>query len=130
MQISQGDIEAIWREAWITAPDGANTFNVELTNRWLAARNANKAGSLTNITHSGASHAYAPQTPDTRNTVYIERAQLDALKLYEHLQTVLDVDQDEAGELAIYNEGIALFVTPPSEFTSDFSLARQGASPA
>lgn len=121
MQIALADIEAIWRESWITAPDGANTFNTELQNRWLAARQKNKAGSLSSISHSGHSQSYAPPGPDNQTTVYIERAHLDALKLYERIRTNLDVDIDDAGELAVYNEGIAQFANLPTEFETDYS---------
>ena len=122
MQIAQIDIESLWREAWERAPEGANTFSDELKARWLIAKDATKAGSLISVSHSGSSQSYAASSPDTRTTVYVERMHIEAIRLYEKLAVTFAAESDV--ELAIYNEGIAIFAQPVDEFQADFSQAR------
>lgn len=126
MPVTQSDLESVWREAWLDAPDGAATFYEALTSKWRTARGLNAGGSLSSLSRNQSSHGYATPGPNTRTTVDAERISLAALKLYEALETELDVDRDDAGELEIYNEGIARFAAEDygGEFKTDFSLLR------
>ena len=101
------DVEAVWRESWLLAPDGASTFGEQLTANWRTSRALNAGGSLSNISRNSSSHGFAQPDSSHRTTVDAERVALTALKYYEHLKSALAVDSDEAGELAIYNEGVA-----------------------
>lgn len=118
--VNQSDIESVWREAWIEAPNGASTFYEAITAKWTAARAINAGGSLSNIGKNSSSHGYAQPSPDHRTTVQIERICLAALKLFEQIQA----DLGSADEAAIYAEGLARFAVVASETFHDFSCAR------
>lgn len=120
MSGNAADLESVWREAWITAPEGALTFYESLTARWQSARSLNRSGSLSNLSSNSSSHSYAPPSSNTRTTVDDERNALAALKLYEQIQS----DLSTVDELAIYNEGIARFKISASECFHDFTLSR------
>ena len=126
MQVNRSDLEAFWREAWLDAPDGAVTFYEKLTDSWRQLRAQNAAGSLSNISANQSAHGYATPSPNTRTTVDAERIGLEAIKFYESLQLDLDVERDEAGELAVYNEGLARLAVSATETYHDFSLMRAG----
>ena len=130
VQVNRTDLEAVWREAWLAAPDGAETFFEALLSKWQGKRALNTGGSLSNISQNASSHAYATPSSNTRTTVDDERIGLESLRFYEQLQADLVVDRDTAGELAIYNEGLARLQFGQSEVYSDFSLARQTAGRA
>jgi hypothetical protein len=124
VQVNRSDLEAVWREAWIAAPTGATTFYEALTSAWQGKRTINAGGSLSNLAQNSSSHGYATPSTATRTTVDDERVCLEGIRFYEQLQDDLVVERDEAGELAIYNEGLARFRLGNSEVYSDFSLAR------
>lgn len=121
VQVNRNDVEAVWREAWIVAPDGANTFQEALTSAWRNARAMNSGGSLSSISKNQSSHSYAPPGVSTRTTVDNERVCLAALKFFEMLQA----DLGSADEEEIYNEGIARFAAPANETFHDFSSMRE-----
>ena len=127
MTVNRLDLESVWREQWIVAPDGATTFHEALTANWQASRALNAGGSLSNISRNSSAHGYAPPDPDHRTTIQAERVALQAIRYYEALQLALGVDQDTAGELAIYLEGLArhfLDLDPAPEYRTDFSQLR------
>ena len=120
-------VEAVWRESWLLAPDGASTFGEQLTAGWRTARALNAGGSLSNISRNSSSHGFAQPHPDHQTTVNKEDTALIALKYYEALLVALEVSANEAGELAIYNEGLArgcadAYQVP--EYRSDFTNMR------
>lgn len=119
MRIVSEDVEGIWREAWITAPDGARTFHEELTKRWQSARALNAAGSLANVSKNSTSQSASTPHPDTITSVQVERNHLAARRLYDRL-TVELVTTDET---AIYNEGLSRFSDSVTEVQNDYSLA-------
>ena len=121
------DVESVWRESWLLAPDGVSTFYETLTSAWRTARSLNAGGSLSNISRSSSSHGFAQPDSSHRTTVDAERTALAALRYYEALQTAMSLAQDEAGELAIYNEGLArqfVDVNPSPEIFTDFTNLR------
>lgn len=127
MVVNRLDVEAVWRESWLLAPDGASTFGEQLTAGWRSARALNAGGSLSNISRNSSSHGFAQPDSSHRTTVDAERVALTALKYYESLLSALGVSADEAGELAVYNEGVArgcadAFQVP--EYRSDFTNMR------
>lgn len=127
MVVNRLDVEAVWRESWLLAPDGASTFGEQLTAGWRSARALNAGGSLSNISRNSSSHGFAQPDSSHRTTVDAERVALTALKYYESLLSALGVAADEAGELAVYNEGVArgcadAFQVP--EYRSDFTNMR------
>lgn len=127
MLVNRLDVEAVWRDSWLVAPDGASTFYETLTSQWRAARALNAGGSLSNISRNSSSHGFAQPSSAHRTTVDAERVHLSALRYYESLQAALAVAQDEAGELAIYNEGLArqfIDVNPSPEYFTDFTNLR------
>lgn len=127
MVVNRLDVEAVWRESWLLAPDGASTFGEQLTANFRTARSLNAGGSLSNISRNSSSHGFAQPDSSHRTTVDAERVALTALKYYESLLSALGVAADEAGELAVYNEGVArgcadAFQVP--EYRSDFTNMR------
>lgn len=119
--MNQDDIEAVWREAWIAAPDGALTFQEQLTSGWQTARALNRGSSLSNLSQGSSSHGYATPDAHTLTTVDKERIALAAIKLYEKLARDLYTDDEDE----IYQEGIAQFAAAPSgDFRVDFSCLR------
>ena len=121
------DVESVWRESWLLAPDGVSTFYETLTSAWRTARSLNAGGSLSNISRNSSSHGFAQPDSSHRTTVDAERTALAALRYYEALQTAMSLAQDEAGELAIYNEGLArqfVDVNPSPETFTDFTNLR------
>lgn len=121
------DVEAVWRESWLLAPDGDGTFSETLTSTWRNSRALNAGGSLSNISRNSSSHGFAQPDSSHRTTVDAERVALTALKYYEALKAALAVASDEAGELAIYNEGISrgcadAYQVP--EYLTDFTNLR------
>jgi hypothetical protein len=112
----------------MAAPEGATTFYEALTAAWRGKRIVNAGGSLSNLSQNSSSHGYATPSTATRTTVDDERVCLEGIRFYEQLQDDLAVERDEAGELAIYNEGLARFRLGNSEVYSDFSLARLSGS--
>jgi hypothetical protein len=125
--VNRLDVEAVWRESWLLAPDGASAFGEQLTAGWRSARALNAGGSLSNISRNSSSHGFAQPDSSHRTTVDAERVALTALKYYESLLSALGVSADEAGELAVYNEGVArgcadAFQVP--EYRSDFTNMR------
>ena len=124
MQVNRFDLEAVWREAWIAAPAGATTFYEALTAAWQSKRAINAGGSLSNISQNSSSHGYATPSTSTRTTVDDERVCLEGIRFYEWLQRDLGVGRDEAGELEIYNEGLARLAVDSTESYPDFSCMR------
>lgn len=127
MQVNRSDLESAWRQAWLEAPDGAQTFYEKLQSTWLTERNLNAGGSLSSLSRNGSSHSNGQPHPDHRTTVQQERVSLAALRYYETLQAALDVERDEAGELAIYTEALARQFFDSSlapEYLTDFSGLR------
>ena len=127
MVVNRLDVESVWRESWLLAPDGVSTFYETLTSAWRTARSLNAGGSLSNISRNSSSHGFAQPSSSHRTTVDAERTNLAALRYYEALQSAIDVEQDEAGELAIYNEGLArqfVDVNPSPEIFTDFTNLR------
>ena len=125
--VNRLDVEAVWRESWLIAPDGDSTFVTQLTSAWQSARALNAGGSLSNISRNSSSHGFAQPDSSHRTTVDAERVGLTALKYYEALLTALGVSNDEAGELAIYNEGLARGCSDAfqvAEHRTDFSNLR------
>lgn len=124
MQVNRTDLESVWREAWIAAPEGASTFYETLTSAWRGKRALNAGGSLSTISQNSSSHGYATPGVSTRTTVDDERVCLEAIRMYESVQADLAVDRDTAGELAIYTEGLARLGVEASETYHDFSYSR------
>ena len=124
MQVNRSDLEAVWREAWADAPEGANTFLEQLTSAWRTKRALNAGGSLSNISQNSSSHGYATPSTSTRTTVDDERVCLESIRFYEWLLADLGVESDTDGELAIYNEGIARLAVEATESYPDFSSMR------
>ena len=121
------DVESVWRESWLLAPDGVSTFYETLTSAWRTARSLNAGGSLSNISRNSSSHGFAQPDSSHRTTVDAERTALAALRYYEALQTAMSLAQDEAGELAIYTEGLArqfVDINPSPEIFTDFTNLR------
>jgi hypothetical protein len=109
--ISYSDVESIWREAWLSAPEGVGTFTDQLTAQWQAARRLNAAGSLSSISKNSASQAAAFGGQSTRTTVDMERGALEAMRLYERLAVEMaTTDEDE-----IYREGLFQLSSAPTE---------------
>ncbi len=121
MQVNSTDLESFWRNAWRAAPVGANTFYETLDGIHAGKFVLNEGGSLTNVNRNSAGHGYAGQSSVTRTTVQNERAALACLRQYERLQASLAVQRDEAGELAIYEEGLRFLAYPCNEFTKSFT---------
>ena len=105
------DVESIWRAAWADAPEGANTFLDQLTSGWRAVRALNAAGSLSSISKNSASQAAAFGGSSTLTTVDLERAGLEALRLYERVANLLD----STDETDIYTEGLLQLANSPTE---------------
>lgn len=127
MLVNRLDVESAWRDAWLVAPSGASTFYETLTSQWQAVRALNAGGSLSNISRNSSSHGFAPPSSAHQTTIDKERTQLAALRYYEALQAALAVAQDEAGELAIYTEGLArqfVDINPSPEIFTDFTNMR------
>ena len=127
MVVNRLDVESVWRESWLLAPDGVSTFYETLTSAWRTARSLNAGGSLSNISRNSSSHGFAQPDSSHRTTVDAERTALAALRYYEALQTAMSLAQDEAGELAIYTEGLArqfVDINPSPEIFTDFTNLR------
>jgi hypothetical protein len=125
--VNRLDVESVWRESWLLAPDGVSTFYETLTSAWRTARSLNAGGSLSNISRNSSSHGFAQPDSSHRTTVDAERTALAALRYYEALQTAMSLAQDEAGELAIYTEGLArqfVDINPSPEIFTDFTNLR------
>lgn len=121
MTVNQVELEAVWDEAWIEAPDGALTFFEKLTEKWQSARALNAGGSLSNISKNSSSHGYAQPHPDHITTKQKEDACFAARKLYRQIAAAL-ASTDEA---VIYAEGLARFnASTGAEYRHDFSCLR------
>ena len=120
MGVAFEDIESIWRDCWLKAPEGANTFLDQLTAQWQGVRRLNAAGSLSSISKNSASQAASFGGASTLTTVDMERGALEAIRLYERLATALDT----TNETDIYNEGLAQLASAPTECGCDISNLR------
>ena len=120
MGVAFEDIESIWRDCWLKAPDGDGTFITALTTQWQAVRRLNSAGSLSSISKNSASQAASFGSGSTLTTVDMERAALDAMRLYERLAVTLSSPE----ETAIYTEGLVQLANGPTEIACDISCLR------
>jgi hypothetical protein len=118
--VSSADIESIWRDCWIKAPEGDGTFITALTAQWQAVRRLNAAGSLSSISKNSASQAASFGSGSTLTTVDLERAALEALRLFERLANLIDTTDEQV----IYTEGLAQLANAPTEVATDISGLR------
>lgn len=114
------DVQGIWRDCWLKAPDGAGTFLDQLTIYWQSVRRLNAAGSLSNISKNSASQASAFGGSYTQTTVDMERGSLEAILLYERMADLIDTTDEDV----IYTHGLFQLKSVPSEACSDISSLR------
>ena len=120
MGVAFEDIESIWRDCWLKAPDGDGTFITALSAQWQAVRRLNAAGSLSSISKNSASQAASFGGVSTLTTVDMERGALEAMRLYERLAVALSTTD----ETAIYTEGLVQLANAPTEVGCDISNLR------
>ena len=119
--VSFEDVESIWRDCWLKAPEGAGTFNGQLTAQWQSVRRLNSAGSLSSISKNSASQAASFGGASTLTTVDMERGALEALRLYELLAAA---GLSTETETEIYTEGLKQLQGAPTECSCDISNLR------
>jgi hypothetical protein len=119
VRVVSEDLEAHWRQSWLEAPEGAQTFLENLQAKFVAARRLTAGGSLSSVSKNGVSQSYALDGPSTRTTVDAERIALAALKLYEKYADAT------ADEQVIYDSGLQELLSAPTEVFSDLTCMRE-----